>query len=166
MKLFLFQTLHFQSPLITLFSLATILIPLHYANALNLPNNETVPALIVFGDSVVDTGNNNYINTNVKSNFLPYGKDFGAGNQPTGRFSNGLVLSDIIGTKHSLFVQPTCFFLLCLLTIFFFSIKIWNQEAFTCFSWSKFETRRSLNRCKLCLCWFRIWSSNFKISSK
>ncbi|XP_058775673.1 GDSL esterase/lipase EXL3-like [Vicia villosa] len=63
------------------------------------PINETVPALFVFGDSVVDTGNNNYINTIFKSNFLPYGKDFGAGNQPTGRFSNGLVLSDIIASK-------------------------------------------------------------------
>jgi hypothetical protein len=34
-----------------------------------------------------------------KCNFPPYGKDFGGGNQPTGRFSNGLVPSDIIGTK-------------------------------------------------------------------
>ncbi|CAK8540033.1 unnamed protein product [Lathyrus sativus] len=93
---FLFQKLHFQSPL---FSLATILISLHYGNALNLPNNETVPALIVFGDSIVDTGNNNYLHTITKCNFLPYGKDFGAGNQPTGRFSNGLILSDIIASK-------------------------------------------------------------------
>jgi len=104
MKL-LFQNLLFQSPLVTLFCLATILISLHYGNAVNLPNNETVPAFIAFGDSIVDSGNNNYIiNTVFKCNFPPYGKDFGGGNQPTGRFSNGLVPSDIIGTKINLFI--------------------------------------------------------------
>ncbi|KAJ1408775.1 SGNH hydrolase superfamily [Sesbania bispinosa] len=54
----------------------------------SLPNNETVPAVIVFGDSIVDPGNNNYISTIVKCNFPPYGRDFAGGNQPTGRFSN------------------------------------------------------------------------------
>ncbi|AES95175.1 putative triacylglycerol lipase [Medicago truncatula] len=99
MKL-LFQNLLFQSPLVTLFSLAIILVSLHYGNAVNLPNNETVPAFIAFGDSIVDSGNNNYIiNTVFKCNFPPYGKDFGGGNQPTGRFSNGLVPSDIIASK-------------------------------------------------------------------
>jgi hypothetical protein len=97
----LFQNLLCQSPFVNLFSLTTILIYLHYGNAMNLPNNETVPALFVFGDSVVDSGNNNYINTIARCDFLPYGKDFGGGNQPTGRFSNGLIPSDIIGTKNS-----------------------------------------------------------------
>ncbi|XP_061367747.1 GDSL esterase/lipase EXL3-like [Gastrolobium bilobum] len=67
--------------------------------AVTLPNNETVPALIVFGDSIVDPGNNNYISTIVKCNFPPYGRDFAGGNRPTGRFSNGLVPSDIIAAK-------------------------------------------------------------------
>ncbi|KAK2427014.1 GDSL esterase/lipase EXL3 [Trifolium repens] len=98
MKL-LFQNILFLSPLVTIFCLATILISLHYGDAVNLPNNETVPALIVFGDSIVDSGNNNYIKTVFKCNFPPYGKDFGGGNQPTGRFSNGLVPSDIIASK-------------------------------------------------------------------
>ncbi|RDX86234.1 GDSL esterase/lipase EXL3, partial [Mucuna pruriens] len=65
----------------------------------SLPNNETVPAVIVFGDSIVDTGNNNYISTIIKCNFQPYGRDFAGGNQPTGRFSNGLIPSDIIAAK-------------------------------------------------------------------
>ncbi|KAK2427019.1 GDSL esterase/lipase EXL3 [Trifolium repens] len=95
----LFQNLLFQSPFINLFSLTTILIYLHYGNAMNLPNNETVPALFVFGDSVVDSGNNNYINTIIKCDFPPYGEDFCGGNQPTGRFTNGLVPSDIIASK-------------------------------------------------------------------
>ncbi|KAF8017414.1 hypothetical protein BT93_H2553 [Corymbia citriodora subsp. variegata] len=54
-----------------------------------------VPAVIVFGDSSVDTGNNNQIPTVVKSNFEPYGRDY-YGGQPTGRFSNGRVFTDFI----------------------------------------------------------------------
>lgn len=72
----------------------------HDVSASSLPNNETVPAVIVFGDSIVDTGNNDYIITLVKCNFPPYGKDFDGGNHPTGRFSNGLVPSDIIGNSN------------------------------------------------------------------
>ncbi|KAK1325721.1 GDSL esterase/lipase [Acorus calamus] len=45
-------------------------------------------ALLVFGDSSVDPGNNNYLSTAFKSNFPPYGKDFFDG-KPTGRLSNG-----------------------------------------------------------------------------
>ena len=62
-----------------------------------LPGNETVPALILFGDSIVDTGSNNDLTTLAKCNFLPYGRDF-LGGKPTGRFSNGKVPSDFIGT--------------------------------------------------------------------
>ncbi|KAL4557517.1 hypothetical protein LXL04_035698 [Taraxacum kok-saghyz] len=54
-----------------------------------------VPAVIVFGDSVVDTGNNNNLETIFKVNYPPYGKDF-YGGQPTGRFSNGKVPPDLI----------------------------------------------------------------------
>ncbi|XP_045827312.1 GDSL esterase/lipase At2g42990-like [Trifolium pratense] len=54
-----------------------------------------VPAVIVFGDSSVDSGNNNKIATLLKSNFKPYGRDF-EGGRPTGRFCNGRVPSDFI----------------------------------------------------------------------
>ncbi|BAT90160.1 hypothetical protein VIGAN_06134700 [Vigna angularis var. angularis] len=64
-----------------------------------LQKNGSVPALIVFGDSILDTGNNDYIMTAMKCNFQPYGKDFGRGNEPTGRFSNGLIPSDFIAEK-------------------------------------------------------------------
>ncbi|XP_047155212.1 GDSL esterase/lipase EXL1-like [Vigna umbellata] len=37
--------------------------------------------------------------TAMKCNFQPYGKDFGRGNEPTGRFSNGLIPSDFIAEK-------------------------------------------------------------------
>ncbi|EHA8588158.1 GDSL esterase/lipase [Cocos nucifera] len=52
-----------------------------------------VPAIIVFGDSTVDTGNNNRISALLKSNFRPYGRDF-MGGKPTGRFSNGRLATD------------------------------------------------------------------------
>ncbi|KAF9618449.1 hypothetical protein IFM89_001172 [Coptis chinensis] len=54
-----------------------------------------VPAVIIFGDSSVDSGNNNHLLTALKSDFRPYGRDF-AGGKPTGRFSNGKVPGDFI----------------------------------------------------------------------
>lgn len=58
-----------------------------------------VPALIIMGDSVVDTGNNNRRTTLVKANFPPYGRDFFAHNA-TGRFSNGKLATDFTGSNH------------------------------------------------------------------
>ncbi|XP_058755434.1 GDSL esterase/lipase At5g22810-like [Vicia villosa] len=52
-----------------------------------------VPALFAFGDSIIDVGNNNYLQTLVKANFFPYGRDF-VNHSPTGRFSNGKVAAD------------------------------------------------------------------------
>lgn len=55
------------------------------------------PGLFAFGDSILDTGNNNNLATVAKCNFPPYGRDL-VGGIPTGRFGNGKVLSDLIGT--------------------------------------------------------------------
>ncbi|XP_044489324.1 GDSL esterase/lipase At5g03820-like [Mangifera indica] len=52
-----------------------------------------VPALIIFGDSIVDVGNNNNLNTLIKANFPPYGRDF-VTHRPTGRFCNGKLATD------------------------------------------------------------------------
>ncbi|KAK7382933.1 hypothetical protein VNO78_28597 [Psophocarpus tetragonolobus] len=60
-----------------------------------LPPNVSVSAVFAFGDSIVDSGNNNNIKTLVKCDFAPYGKDFQGGN-PTGRFCNGKIPSDLI----------------------------------------------------------------------
>lgn len=60
-----------------------------------------VPAIIVFGDSSVDSGNNNQIPTIAKSNFVPYGRDF-LGGRPTGRFSNGRIPPDFISEAFGL----------------------------------------------------------------
>ncbi|XP_062108806.1 GDSL esterase/lipase At4g16230-like isoform X2 [Humulus lupulus] len=48
----------------------------------------------VFGDGLFDAGNNNFIATLRKSDFYPNGIDFGG---PTGRFTNGKTLVDILG---------------------------------------------------------------------
>ncbi|EYU38775.1 hypothetical protein MIMGU_mgv1a0221181mg, partial [Erythranthe guttata] len=57
--------------------------------------NVTFPAVVFFGDSIVDSGNNNYIITLLRCNFAPYGQDF-IGGKSTGRYSNGLFPSDIL----------------------------------------------------------------------
>ncbi|ESW08099.1 hypothetical protein PHAVU_009G018200 [Phaseolus vulgaris] len=59
-----------------------------------LPANVSIPAVIGFGDSIIDPGNNNKVKTLVKCNFPPYGKDFQGG--PTGRFCNGKIPSDLL----------------------------------------------------------------------
>lgn len=56
-----------------------------------------VPALFIFGDSVVDAGNNNNLKTIIKSNFPPYGRDF-QNHMPTGRFCNGKLSTDYTGS--------------------------------------------------------------------
>ncbi|CAL9240812.1 unnamed protein product [Arabidopsis halleri] len=75
-------------------------------NALvKLSPNETIPAIIVFGDSIVDAGNNDDIMTTLaRCNYPPYGIDFDGG-IPTGRFSNGKVATDFIAEKFG--IKPT-----------------------------------------------------------
>ncbi|CAN4082842.1 unnamed protein product [Withania somnifera] len=59
-------------------------------------------ASYIFGDSLVDAGNNNYLQTLSKANIPPNGIDFKAsGGNPTGRYTNGRT----IGT---LSVTPNC----------------------------------------------------------
>ncbi|KAL3644855.1 hypothetical protein CASFOL_010035 [Castilleja foliolosa] len=59
------------------------------------------PTILIFGDSTVDTGNNNYILTPFKGNHPPYGLDF-PNRAATGRFSNGKLVPDIISSFFGL----------------------------------------------------------------
>lgn len=52
-------------------------------------------AFFVFGDSLVDSGNNNYLATSARADSPPYGLDYPT-HRPTGRFSNGFNIPDII----------------------------------------------------------------------
>ncbi|XP_047172597.1 GDSL esterase/lipase At1g71250 [Vigna umbellata] len=76
-------------------SAAAMLLLLLCLNEIAHVNSQRVPALFVFGDSLVEVGNNNFLNTIARANFFPYGIDFNGG--ATGRFSNGRSLVDFIG---------------------------------------------------------------------
>ncbi|OMO65238.1 Lipase, GDSL [Corchorus olitorius] len=86
--------------LMQVLAVAVAVMPL-LSGALNIPqvkqlaSNFNVTSVLVFGDSSLDPGNNNILDTSMKSNFLPYGKDFFRG-RPTGRFSNGRLATDFI----------------------------------------------------------------------
>ncbi|KAF7836449.1 GDSL esterase/lipase [Senna tora] len=55
---------------------------------------QQVPCFFIFGDSLVDNGNNNGILTLARANYRPYGIDFPLG--PTGRFTNGRTYVDAL----------------------------------------------------------------------
>ena len=56
------------------------------------------PCYFIFGDSLVDNGNNNMLNSLARANYMPYGIDFPNG--PTGRFTNGKTTVDVISESH------------------------------------------------------------------
>ena len=50
----------------------------------------------IFGDSLTDVGNNNYLQYSLaRSNYPWYGVDY-SGGQATGRFTNGRTIGDVI----------------------------------------------------------------------
>ncbi|KAI3721701.1 hypothetical protein L2E82_32719 [Cichorium intybus] len=55
-------------------------------------------AFFVFGDSLVDSGNNNYLATTARADAPPYGIDHPT-HRPTGRFSNGYNIPDLISMR-------------------------------------------------------------------
>uniref|UniRef100_A0A7N0V9D9 Uncharacterized protein n=1 Tax=Kalanchoe fedtschenkoi TaxID=63787 RepID=A0A7N0V9D9_KALFE len=59
------------------------------------PAQAQVPGFFIFGDSLVDNGNNNNMLTLARANYRPYGLDFPRGT--TGRFTNGMTYVDALG---------------------------------------------------------------------
>ncbi|XP_024970273.1 GDSL esterase/lipase At5g33370-like [Cynara cardunculus var. scolymus] len=55
-------------------------------------------AFFVFGDSLVDSGNNNYLVTSARADAPPYGIDHPT-HRATGRFSNGYNIPDLISQR-------------------------------------------------------------------
>ncbi|XP_016462207.2 GDSL lipase-like [Nicotiana tabacum] len=66
-------------------------------------------ALFVFGDSLFDPGNNNYINTTTEfqANWRPYGESYFK--YPTGRFCDGRLIPDFIAEHANLPSIPSYF---------------------------------------------------------
>ncbi|KAI3780190.1 hypothetical protein L2E82_10161 [Cichorium intybus] len=68
---------------------------------------QSVPGVCIFGDSLVDIGNNNYLSLSLaKANFPHNGVDFPTG-KATGQFSNGKNAPDFLAEKVGLPLAPT-----------------------------------------------------------
>lgn len=79
--------------------LVLALFAIAYSNVYAQDSATLVPAIITFGDSAVDVGNNDYLPTLFKANYPPYGRDF-VNHEATGRFCNGKLATDITGRYH------------------------------------------------------------------
>ncbi|KAK3232547.1 hypothetical protein Dsin_004428 [Dipteronia sinensis] len=84
--------------LIIIITFLQILIIIFFFNTAYCNSMKSPSTVLIFGDSTVDTGNNNYIETLTKANYLPYGQDF-PDHIPTGRFSNGKLVPDFIASS-------------------------------------------------------------------
>jgi hypothetical protein len=63
----------------------------------NIVDPADARAFFVFGDSLVDNGNNNFLATTARADSPPYGIDYPT-HRATGRFSNGLNIPDLISS--------------------------------------------------------------------
>ncbi|KAJ6838192.1 GDSL esterase/lipase-like [Iris pallida] len=82
------------------FAAATTTLVLLCSMASSARGEEGVFGSFVFGDSLVDAGNNNYLSTLSRANIRPNGIDFNASlGEPTGRFTNGRTIADIVGEQ-------------------------------------------------------------------
>ncbi|XP_041006562.1 GDSL esterase/lipase At2g23540 [Juglans microcarpa x Juglans regia] len=71
-----------------------------FGKAADHQDQEGLGASFIFGDSLVDAGNNNYLPTLSKANIAPNGIDFKASKgTPTGRYTNGRTIGDIVGEE-------------------------------------------------------------------
>ncbi|AES61163.2 GDSL-like lipase/acylhydrolase [Medicago truncatula] len=69
--------------------------------AFDFAHAQPTRAFFVFGDSLADNGNNHLLFTTLRADFPPYGIDYPT-HKPTGRFSNGLNIPDIISEQLGL----------------------------------------------------------------
>ncbi|XP_062074588.1 GDSL esterase/lipase 1-like [Humulus lupulus] len=68
------------------------------------PLEDVIASLFIFGDSLFDAGNNNYINTPGQANYYPYGETFFK--YPSGRFCDGRIIPDFIAECAKLPLIP------------------------------------------------------------
>lgn len=108
--------------------LVVVLISTTYeADQSKLPKKKHVASLFIFGDSILDAGNNNYINTTTldQANFWPYGETFFK--YPTGRFSDGRLVSDFMGEVLILRIFLLCLYLLIVQIHFLVNQLLFNN---------------------------------------
>ncbi|GMY22673.1 GDSL esterase/lipase 1-like [Fagus crenata] len=96
------MSLRFHFYFLVLF--VSIVIPTQCLGEICLPKEHV--ALFIFGDSLVDVGNNNYINTTTdyQGNVWPFGESFFK--YPTGRASDGRLIPDFIAEYANLPLIP------------------------------------------------------------
>ncbi|KAK4355236.1 hypothetical protein RND71_024207 [Anisodus tanguticus] len=70
-----------------------------------LSQAQSVPAAYMFGDSLIDVGNNNYFVSIIIANFPYNGVDY-PGGKPTGRFCNGKNTADFLAEKLGIPTPP------------------------------------------------------------
>ncbi|EFJ30459.1 hypothetical protein SELMODRAFT_89823 [Selaginella moellendorffii] len=92
---------------ITLAALSTSLLLLFLASLETIRAAEApqVPAFFVFGDSLVDSGNNKFLQSLSQANHSHNGIDF-QGSVATGRFCNGLTVTDVVAQELGLPLAP------------------------------------------------------------
>ncbi|XP_057810530.1 GDSL esterase/lipase At1g29670-like [Salvia miltiorrhiza] len=71
-----------------------IILVLFFLTKLVAQSSQPFPCFFIFGDSLVDSGNNNDLDTIARVDYSPYGVDFPYG--ATGRFTNGLTTADFL----------------------------------------------------------------------
>ncbi|XP_010906926.1 GDSL esterase/lipase At5g37690 [Elaeis guineensis] len=79
--------------------MATLIVCLTLTISIAMVTAASSTVQFVFGDSLTDVGNNNFLQYSLaKSNYPWYGVDY-INRQPTGRFTNGRTIGDIISAK-------------------------------------------------------------------
>ncbi|KAM3375219.1 GDSL esterase/lipase 5 [Capsicum galapagoense] len=93
----------------TLFHFCIFILVASFATTVLCHERPHQAALFVFGDSIFDPGNNNYINTTAdfQANYFPYGESFFK--YPTGRASDGRLIPDFIAEYAHLPLIPPYF---------------------------------------------------------
>ncbi|CAH2069910.1 unnamed protein product [Thlaspi arvense] len=95
-----------NTPFLTVFLLFLGLLRFDSIPGLEAATLASVPGVYVFGDSLVDAGNNNYLPLSLrKATYPPNGIDF-PGQIPTGRFCNGKNAADIIAENFGFPLPP------------------------------------------------------------
>ncbi|GMH15188.1 hypothetical protein Nepgr_017029 [Nepenthes gracilis] len=80
------------------------LYPLLLSFLVLVAHSHDVPAIFIFGDSIFDAGNNQFIkNCTARADFLPYGLNYF--HRPTGRFTNGRTVADFIAESLDIKMQ-------------------------------------------------------------